>query len=136
MKLDSFRTRQVEALLAEGNGIRTVVKLTGVSRNAVRRIARGTPPKRRFGEAWRAMDEKRDEVRQLFLDCECNCSAMLRFLEPIIGPKLPALRTLQQYCQEFRLAGKEAGKDSGKDSGQALQKPQKNARGKGQDLDK
>lgn len=110
MLLDPFTTSQIKSLLEESNSIRRVCKLTGVSRNTVRRIHRETPRKRRFGEAWQAMDAHRADVRQLFLECETNCSVMMRHLEPIIGPKLPSLRTLQEYCMDFRQEVRQAGR--------------------------
>ena len=99
--LDKFKVKQIQALLAEGNGIKTVSRLTGVSRNTVRRYH--TPRKGHHGPAWRAMEAKREEVKKLFFSCKGNCSAMYRFVEGTIGVKPPSLRTLQKFCTPFRL---------------------------------
>ncbi len=50
--LDKYKINQIKVLLSEGNGIKTVARLTGVSRNTVRRYQRNTPLKGRHGLAW------------------------------------------------------------------------------------
>ena len=41
--LDKYRVSQIIALLNEGHGIETVARMTGVSRNTVRRFQRNIP---------------------------------------------------------------------------------------------
>ena len=101
--LDKYKVKQIQALLGEGQGIKTVARMTGVSRNTVRRYQRNTPRKGHHGPAWRAMEAKREEVKKLFFSCKGNCSAMHRFVEETIGVKPPSLRTLQKFCMPFRL---------------------------------
>ena len=101
--LDKYKVKQIQALLSEGHGIKTVARLTGVSRNTVRRYQRNTPRKGHHGPAWRAMEAKREEVKKLFYDCKGNCSAMHRFVKDTIGVEAPSLRTLQKFCKPFRL---------------------------------
>ena len=43
--LDKYRVSQIIALLNEGHGIKTVARMTGVSRNTVRRFQRNIPRK-------------------------------------------------------------------------------------------
>ena len=93
--LDKYKINQIKVLLSEGNGIKTVARLTGVSRN--------TPLKGRHGLAWRAMEAKREELKKLFYACKGNCSTMYRFVEDTIGVEPPSLRTLQKFCVPFRL---------------------------------
>ena len=101
--LDKYKINQIKVLLSEGNGIKTVARLTGVSRNTVRRYQRNTPLKGRHGLAWRAMEAKREELKKLFYACKGNCSTMYRFVEDTIGVEPPSLRTLQKFCVPFRL---------------------------------
>ena len=101
--LDKYKVKQIQALLGEGQGIKTVARMTGVSRNTVRRYQRNTPRKGHHGPTWRAMEAKREEVKKLFFSCKGNCSAMHRFVEETIGVKPPSLRTLQKFCMPFRL---------------------------------
>ena len=101
--LDKYKINQIKILLGEGHGIKTVARLTGVSRNTVRRYQRNTPRKGRHGPAWRAMEAKREEIKKLFYACKGNCSTMHRLLEDIIGVEPPSLRTLQKFCVPFRL---------------------------------
>ena len=101
--LDKYRVSQIRALLAEGHGIKTVARMTGVSRNTVRRFQRNVPPGEHHGQAWRAMKANLEAVRKLFYDCKGNCSAMLRFVEDVIGAEQPGLRTRQKFCTPFRL---------------------------------
>ena len=101
--LDKYKVKQIQALLSEGHGIKTVARLTSVSRNTVRRYQRNTPRKGHHGPAWRAMEAKREEVKKLFYDCKGNCSAMHRFVKDTIGVEAPSLRTLQKFCKPFRL---------------------------------
>ena len=101
--LDKYKVKQIQALLGEGQGIKTVARMTGVSRNTVRRYQRNTPRKGHHGPEWRAMEAKREEVKKLFFSCKGNCSAMHRFVEETIGVKPPSLRTLQKFCMPFRL---------------------------------
>ena len=101
--LDKYRVSQIRALLAEGHGIKTVSRMTGVSRNTVRRFQRNVPRKGRHGQAWRAMEANQEGVRKLFYDCKGNCAAMLRFVEDAISVEPPSLRTLQKFCTSFRL---------------------------------
>ena len=101
--LDKYKINQIKVLLSEGNGIKTVARLTGVSRNTVRRIHRNTPRKGRHGLGWRAMEAKREELKKLFYACKGNCSTMYRFVEDTIGVEPPSLRTLQKFCVPFRL---------------------------------
>ena len=54
------------------------------------------------------MDAHKEEVHNLFQKTGKNCSVMMRDLEPIIGPTLPSLRTLQVCCRDFRLEGRRA----------------------------
>ena len=75
--LDKYRVSQIIALLNEGLGIETVARMTGVSRNTVRRFQRNIPRKGHHGRAWRAMEAKLEDIRKLFYDCRGNCSAML-----------------------------------------------------------
>ena len=67
--LDKYRVSQIKALLAEGHGIKTVARMTGVSRNTVRRFQRNIPRKGHHGRAWRAMEAKLEDIRKLFYDC-------------------------------------------------------------------
>ena len=101
--LDKYRVSQIIALLNEGHGIKTVARMTGVSRNTVRRFQRNIPRKGHHGRAWRAMEAKLEDIRKLFYDCRGNCSAMLRFVEDAISVEPPGLRTLQKFCTPFRL---------------------------------
>ena len=101
--LDKYKINQIKVLLGEGHGIKTVARLTGVSRNTVRRYQRNIPRKGRHGLAWRAMEAKREELKKLFYACKGNCSTMYRFVEDTIGVKPPSLRTLQKFCVPFRL---------------------------------
>ena len=101
--LDKYKINQIKVLLGEGHGIKTVARLTGVSRNTVRRYQRNIPRKEHHGPAWRAMEAKREELKKLFFSCKGNCSAMHRFVEETIGVKPPSLRTLQKFCTPFRL---------------------------------
>ena len=101
--LDKYRVSQIIALLNEGHGIKTVARMTGVSRNTVRRFQRNSPHKGHHGRAWRAMEVKLEDIRKLFYDCRGNCSAMLRFVEDAISVEPPSLRTLQKFCTPFRL---------------------------------
>ena len=50
--LDKYRVSQIIALLNEGHGIKTVARMTGVSRNTVRRFQRNIPRKGHPGRAW------------------------------------------------------------------------------------
>lgn len=101
--LDKYKINQIKVLLGEGHGIKTVARLTGVSRNTVRRYQRNTPRKERHGLAWRAIEAKREEVKKLFYACKGNCSTMHRLMEDTIGVEPPSLRTLQKFCVPFRL---------------------------------
>ena len=101
--LDKYRVSQIIALLNEGHGIKTVARMTGVSRNTVRRFQRNIPRKGHHGRAWRAMEAKLEDIRKLFYDCRGNCSAMLRFVEDAISVEPPSLRTQQKFCTPFRL---------------------------------
>ena len=56
--LDKYRVSQIIALLNEGHGIETVARMTGVSRNTVRRVQRNIPRKGHHSRAWRAMEAK------------------------------------------------------------------------------
>ena len=47
--LDKYRVSQIIALLNEGHGIKTVARMTGVSRNTVRRFQRNIPRKGHHG---------------------------------------------------------------------------------------
>ena len=67
--LDKYRVSQIIALLNEGHGIKTVARMTGVSRNTVRRFQRNIPRKGHHGRAWRAMEAKLEDIRKLFYDC-------------------------------------------------------------------
>ena len=87
--LDKYRVSQIMALLEEGQGIKTVARMTGVSRNTVRRFQRNIPRKGHHGRAWRAMEAKLEDIRKLFYDCRGNCSAMLRFVEDAISVEPP-----------------------------------------------
>lgn len=102
MLLDPFKEQQVKALLETGYSLRTTARMAGVARNTVRRIHRETPRKRSFKDAWKALEAHREEIRQLFLSCKGNCSAMMGCLEAIMGPTLPSLRNLQRFCIDFR----------------------------------
>lgn len=99
--LDTFKISLIRALLAEGNGIRTVARTAGVSRNTVRRYQRNTPRKTRHGPAWRALEANREMVEKLFHECDDNCAALLRALEGTLDV-LPGLRTLQHFCKSLR----------------------------------
>ena len=92
--LDKFQIKQVKALLSEGYAIKEVARMTGVSRNTVRRYQRNIPNKGHHGPVWRLMDENQEALKKLFYDCKGNCSAMQRFVEEIIGVEPPCLRTL------------------------------------------
>lgn len=101
--LDKYRVSQIMALLEEGQGIKTVARMTGTARNTVRRFQRDIPHKGHHGRAWRAMEANLEAVRKLFYDCRGNCSAMLRFMKDAISMEPPGLRTLQKFCTPFRL---------------------------------
>ena len=101
--LDKYRVSQIMALLEEGQGIKTVARMTGTARNTVRRFQRDIPHKGHHGRAWRAMEANMEAVRKLFYDCRGNCSAMLRFMKDAISMEPPGLRTLQKFCTPFRL---------------------------------
>lgn len=59
------------------------------------------------------MDAHKEEDHNLFQKTGKNCSVMMRDLEPIIGPTLPSLRTLQLCCRDFLLeARREEGKQT------------------------
>ncbi len=101
MLLDPFKEQQDKALLEAGCSLRTTARMAGVARNTVRRIHRETQRRRSFKDAWKALEAHREEIRQLFLSCKGNCSAMMGCLEAIIGPTLPSLRNLQRFCVDF-----------------------------------
>ena len=101
--MDRYRISQIRALLTEGHGIKAVARMTGVSRNTVRRYQRNIPPKGRHGKAWRAMEVKQEDIKKLFYAFRDNCSAMHRFVEDTINADPPSLRTLQKFCMPFRL---------------------------------
>lgn len=111
--LDKYKINQIKVLLGEGHGIKTVARLTGVSRNTVRRYQRNIPRKGHHGPAWRAMDAKREELKKLFYACKGNCSTMHPFVENTIGVEPPSLRTLQKFCKPFRLEAKAEQADEG-----------------------
>ena len=67
--LDKYRVSQIMALLEEGQGIKTVARMTGTARNTVRRFQRDIPHKGHHGRAWRAMEANLEAVRKLFYDC-------------------------------------------------------------------
>ena len=100
--LDKYKVSQIMALLEEGQGIKTVARMTGVFHNTVRRFQRNIPHKGHHGRAWRAMEANLEDIRELFYDCRGNCSAMLRFLEDVISVEPSSLRTLQKFCTPFR----------------------------------
>ena len=81
-----------------------MARMTGVSRNTVRRLQRNIPPTRGVtavrGGQWRRIW---GVSGKLFYDCRGNCSAMLRFLGDAISVEQPCLRTLQKFCAPFRL---------------------------------
>lgn len=101
--LGKYKANQVKVLLAEGHGIKAVARMTGVSRNTVRRYQRNIPNKGHHGQVWQIMEEKQEAVKKLFYDCRGNCSVMHRFVKEIIGMDPPSLRTLQTFCMPFRL---------------------------------
>lgn len=102
MLLAPFKEQQIKALLEAGYSLRTTARMAGVARNTVRRVHRETPRKRCFQDAWKALEAHRKEIHQLFFSCKANCSAMMRYLEAIIGPTLPSQRNLQRFCADFR----------------------------------
>lgn len=106
--LNEYQVEQLHQLTDEGNGIRAVSRIMGIARKTVRRYLRGEPRKGRHSPAWHAMEEHREEVRKLFFDCKGNCSAMHRFVSDVIGMEAPGLRTLQKFCEPFRLELKQA----------------------------
>ena len=107
--LDKYRVSQIIALLNEGHGIETVARMTGVSRNTVRRFQRNIPRKGHHSRAWRAMEAKLEDIRKLFYDCRGNCSAMLRFVEDAISGSRRACARCRSSARLFAWSSCRAG---------------------------
>lgn len=99
--LTTTQINQITALRSQGQSIRTICKLVGISRNTVRKYLRPAPEIEDGESIGLALADNHEKIRSMFLECHGHCVPLSRKIKEELNIQVH-LRTLQRFCKPFR----------------------------------